>query len=142
MKFETWLFRRMAEILESGVWEIKYKENLKDVFYKSGKRISEDCWGMVDCENDAILIEEMETKIVENEIKRTPGKTIILFHELTHIVFEDDFENFNEGAEEEFVLTIEEIFYKKLTKRQKEYLESFLPKKAARTKNKKTKKSR
>lgn len=167
MKFETWLFKRMAEILESGEWEIRYRKNLKVD--------GETAWGGLDEENLIIYIELLDEKITEkNQIEKSPAKSLILFHEILHIIFGDYFESggneeaadnietaFNlildifkskisekksatiseaarkKDLEESFVLTLE-LFYFKLAKKQKEYLESFLPQKPKKTKTKKS----
>lgn len=170
MKLETWLFKQMAKILESGEWEIRYRKNLK---VDGGP-----AWGGLDEENLIIYIELSDEKITEkNQIEKSPAKSLILFHEILHIIFGDYFEPGDEEAadniktgfnfilkifkskigekksakipkaammfnlEESFVLTLE-LFYFKLAKKQKEYLESFLPGKTTPAKNKKTKKSR
>ena len=163
MKFETWLLKRMAEILESDEWEIKYMKNLKID--------GETVWGRLDEENLIIYIELLDEKPTKkNQIEKSPAKSLILFHEILHIIFGDYFEsgggdeaadniktNFNSilkifrskigekksaaipetammyDLEESFVLTLE-LLYFKLAKKQKEYLESFLPQNQGKTK--------
>lgn len=167
MKFETWLFKRMAEILKSGEWEIKYRKNLKVD--------GEMAWGWLDEKNLIIYIELLDEKTIgKNQIEKSSAKSLILFHEILHIIFGDYFESgddektsdnikaaFNSilyifkskigekkaatipetaimyNLEEAFVLTLE-LFYFRMTKRQKEYLESFLPQKPKKTKIKKS----